>query len=236
MRLPDGSVDCAAYENFIGAEPVAAAEACSSSLAGGGPMASASAIPVDIGYAQDIGYISDNFVAFPLNDFPGQTVIGTSAYVYYGMDFDPTGTTLYALNDTTDQLGTIDLATGQFTGLAPCVPPSGNWTGLTIDPRNGTFYTSDATTLYSIDQATGTPTVIGAFGTGWMIDIAMNPAGELYGHDIGTDSIYRIDHLSGAATLIGPTGFSANYAQGMDFHNGDGTLYIFLYIGGGANV
>ena len=32
------------------------------------------------------------------------------------------------------------------------------------------------------------------------------------------------------------TGYAANYAQGMDFDNDDGTLYIFLYVGGGANV
>jgi hypothetical protein len=57
----------------------------------------------------------------------------------------------------------------------------------------------------------------------------------MYGHDIATDSIYRIDTSTGAATLIGATGYNASYAQGMDFDNNDGTLYIFLYEGGGAN-
>jgi hypothetical protein len=58
----------------------------------------------------------------------------------------------------------------------------------------------------------------------------------MYGHDIGTDSIYTIDTATGAATLVGLTGYDANFAQGMDFDNDDGTLYIFLYLGGGANV
>jgi hypothetical protein len=58
----------------------------------------------------------------------------------------------------------------------------------------------------------------------------------MYGHDISTDSIYGIDVVTGAATLVGPTGYAANYAQGMDFDNEDGTLYIFLYQGSGANV
>ncbi|MDX1437300.1 MAG: hypothetical protein R3335_10845, partial [Anaerolineales bacterium] len=40
----------------------------------------------------------------------------------------------------------------------------------------------------------------------------------------------------GVTTLVGLTGYNANFAQGMDFDNDDGTLYIFLYIGGGANV
>lgn len=236
MRLADGSIDCAAYDNYIGAEPKAVAAACGAPVASAKLMASASAPPASIGYAQDVGYISDNFVSFPLDDFPGQTVIGTNTSVFYGMDFDPSGTILYALNDTTDQLGTINLETGEFTSLVPCIPPNVNWTGLTIDPSTGTFYASDTTTLYTIDPSTGAPTVIGAFGTALMIDIAMNTEGELYGHDIGADSIYQIDPATGAATLIGPTGFAANYAQGMDFNDADGTLYIFLYIGSGANV
>ena len=68
-----------------------------------------------------------------------------------------------------------------------------------------------------------------------MIDIAVNPAGAMYGHDIFTNSIYTINTSTGAATLVGPTGYLANFAQGMDFDNEDGTLYIFLYIGTGVN-
>jgi uncharacterized repeat protein (TIGR01451 family) len=192
--------------------------------------------PTDMGFAQDIGYISDNFVTFVLDDFPGQTVLGTTTDAYYGMDFDPEATTLYALNDTTGELGTIDLADGTFTALVPCPAPVDIWTGLSIDPVTGVFYASDATSLYTIDPATGASTLVGPFGTSLMIDIAMGPNGDMYGHDIGTDSTYLIDPATGAATLIGPTGYNANYAQGLDFDNEDGTLYIFLYQGGGSNV
>ncbi len=230
---------CAAYENYTGAEPIGAAAFCHPDIVptpAGGPSPDA---PTDIGYALDIGYISDNFVWFYLNDFPGQTVVGLNSVPFYGMDFDPTATILYALNDTTDQLGTISLVDGSFTGLVPCPPGGGaaNWTGLTIDPVNGTFYASTATDLYTIDPATGATTLVGPFVNATvMIDIAMNMDGQMYGHDIATDSIYSIDPATGQATLIGPTGYAANYAQGMDFDNDDGTLYIFLYIGSGANV
>ena len=192
--------------------------------------------PTDMGYAQDIGYISDNFVSFELDDFSGQAVVGTTTNVYYGMDFDPSATTLYALNDTTGELGTIDLTTTAFTGLVPCPAPVDIWTGLSIDPNTGVFYASDATNLYTIDPATGAATLVGPFGTGLMIEIAMGPEGDMYGHDIGTDAIYQIDPNTGAATLVGPTGYNANYAQGMDFDNQDGTLYIWLYQGSGANI
>ncbi len=165
--------------------------------------------------------------------------MGTSTDAYYGMDFDPSATTLYALNDTTDKLGTIDLATGAFTGLVACPPGGGatNWSGLSIDPVDGTFWASTATDLFTIDPATGISTLVGPFtAASLMIEIAAGPDGLMYGHDISSDSIYLIDKTTGTATLVGPTGYAANYAQGMDFDNSDGTLYIFLYIGSGANV
>ena len=236
MRLADGTVDCAAYEDSILVEPAEVAAACNISTLRPSTF-HVPLTPNDIGFAQDIGYISDNFVQFSLNDFPGQTVVGTSTNAYYGMDFDPSATILYALNDTDDTLGIIDLATGAYTALVPCVSPSGNWTGLTI-ASDGTFYASDTTNLYTIDPTTGSSTLVGAFGAGvtLMIDIAINADGQMYGHAIDTDSLYSIDLATGTATLVGLTGYNANYAQGMDFDFDDGTLYIFLYIGSGANV
>jgi hypothetical protein len=236
LRLPNGSVDCSVYQDYAGFEPAAVADACNSSpvqvQASSSPLA-----PADIGYAQEISYISGNFVSFALNNFTGQTVIGTNTNVYYGMDFDPAAEVLFALNDTTDQLGTINLTTGAFTSLVSCPPGGGaaNWTGLSINPATGVFYGSTATNLYTINSTTGASTLIGPFGTTLMIDIAINMAGEMYGHDIGSDSIYSINVTTGAATLIGPTGYAANYAQGMDFDNDDGTLYIFLFLGTGMN-
>ncbi len=231
------AADCPLYVNYAGREPQGWAEHCGTAVPR--PSAGVPDAPTSTGFAQDIGYISDNFVSFALNNFTGQTVVGTSTNAYYGMDFDPTATILWALNDTTDTLGTIDLATGTYTAVVACPPGGGaaNWTGLTIDPVSGVFWASTATDLFTIDPATGASALVGPFGAGGtMIDIAINSLGQMYGHDITTDSIYSINTATGAATLIGATGFAANYAQGMDFDNEDGTLYIFLYIGSGANV
>ncbi|MBN1966048.1 MAG: DUF11 domain-containing protein, partial [Anaerolineae bacterium] len=228
--------ECAVYVDSSLAEP-AEAKACYDFV----PEPAVFNVPLapgDTGYAQDVR--NDRFVTFTLDNFSGQTLVAASSNTYYGMDFDPSATTLYALNDTTGQLGTIDLTTGAFTALAPCAPGGGaaNWTGLTIDPITGVFYGSTATSLYIINPATGASTLIGTFGGGssTMIDIAMNTVGQMYGHDIGTDSIYQINPATGAVTLVGLTGYDATYAQGMDFDNSDGALYIFLYQGGGANV
>lgn len=157
------------------------------------------------------------------------------------MDFDTTGATLYAIDNDASQLGTLDLTTAAFTPIAPITPTTGHtWTGLAIDPTDGTAYASSTdgvtSTLYTVDLSTGSATPLGpVLGSPLLIDIAVGPNGVMYGHDIGTDSIYRIDKTTGAATLLGPTGYPANFAQGMDFDNTDGTLYIFLYMGGGAN-
>ncbi len=76
---------------------------------------------------------------------------------------------------------------------------------------------------------------MGAFGTQLMIDIAINNAGQMYGHDIATDSLYSINTSTGAATLIGATGYAANFAQSIDFDKSTGILYGWIYLGGGAN-
>lgn len=228
------SSDCPQYENYAGREPDGWAGFC------GAPAPTPSGlvnwVSADTAYALDVR--NHKFVQFTLNDLPGQTQVGAQADTISGMDFDPTATTLYALNDATGELGTINLTTGAFTGIVACtVPGGGSWSGLSIDPVLGTFYASTNTNLYVLNPATCSPTLIGPFGTGGvMIDIAVNTAGQMYGHDIDTDSIYSINTATGAATLVGATGYDANFAQGMDFDNEDGTLYIFLYTGGGTNT
>jgi hypothetical protein len=197
--------------------------------------------PTDIGFAQDIGYISDNFVTFVLNDFPGQTILGQQTRPIYGMDFDSTATILYALDGDSNEFGVIDTANGAWTTIGPSTPSLGNWTGLTIDANDVIYASStDCATsfaLHTIDPATGVATLIATSpDITCLIDIAINADGEMYGHDLVTDAIYQIDPATAAATYIGPTGYLANYAQGMDFDADDGTLYIFLYQGSGNNV
>jgi len=62
-----------------------------------------------------------------------------------------------------------------------------------------------------------------------IIDIAINAAGEMYGVDIINDNLIQIDPATGAGTVIGSIGFSANYAQGMDFEEESGVLYLAAY-------
>ncbi len=238
-RTADGSVDCAHYANYTGVETAKLAEFCAGDsvqpeIVGGTRVLGDPANSLSIG-----GYgTPGEFITFPLADMTSATVLGNEATPIYGMDYDSSATTLWALHADsvalTGSLGTMDPATGVYTSVVACFPPSGTiWTGLTIDSNN-VMWASDATTLYTIDPACNI-TTIGAFNTpgAVVIDIAINTAGQMYAHDIVDDAIYTVDTTTGAATLVGSTGMAAGYAQGMDFDPSDGTLYAWIYLSGG---
>lgn len=233
---------CARYENYAGEEPAGYAEHCAIDIP---PAKAASALaplgPTDIAYAQDIGFTSDDFVSFTLDDFGGRTALGQNAMRLYGYAFDRSGTILYAL-DNGGQLGVVDTADGAFTPIGPSIPLDGhNWSGIAIHPATGEGFVSSTDTtisaLYTIDLTTGEVTLIDSqTTTPLLIDISFSPDGTLYGHDILHDAIFILDTATAEATLVGPTGYNANFAQGMDFDWSDGTLYVFLYLGAGNMV
>jgi hypothetical protein len=63
---------------------------------------------------------------------------------------------------------------------------------------------------------------------GLMIGMACDNDGNLYGEDIGDDSLYSIDSTTGAATLIGSFGggINLNYAQDMAYDKNNDILYL----------
>ncbi len=243
-------LDCAALANSAAKEPQAYASQCvGTPLVAPTPNPLAPRAPSDTGTSYNMRGVAGSpqgLYSFVLNNFATQTSIGDPGASIYAIDYDPTGTTLHAIQTiagTPPSFGTINPATGAFTiigtvtGLGTDFTPS----GLAIDGVTGDAYiTAGAAAgtgqLYSYNLATGVATSIGAHGipTGIMIDIAINCDGDMYGHDIGTDSLYSINKATGAATLIGTHGLAANFAQGMDFDNNDGTLYANIYTGSGT--
>lgn len=237
-------LDCDALANSAGAEPPGYAWQCGTQQL---PMAPAPWLTTpagvdDVAFAQNVTdiYGQHGLHAFLLGDLSSATLLGDPGMPsFFAMDFDPTGTTLYAIRETSPrQLGTLDTSDGSFTVIADLgSPQSEQVTGLAIHPVTGAAYLSTSHgadgTLYSLDLVTGATSPIGNFGVSHMIDIAMNCEGELYGHGIDEDALYGIDPATGAATLIGLHGLPANFAQGMDFNNADGKLYAAVYTGGG---
>lgn len=238
------SATCAALSNSALREPDWYAQACRPSLRGS-PLPSA---PHDVGnLAYQLNIRSgadptfDSLQSFLLPDAAAATVIGPQTGNIYGLEYDDASGVLWAVDDTF-QLGAIDTATGAFTPSTTITGTGGgeNPTGLAFIDASSTFYlsTSSGTDsfLYTVDHVTGVATLVGAMGSPLMIDVAINAQGQMYGHDISTDSIYSIDTATGVATLIGPTGYDANFAQGMEFDKSTGVLYAWLYQGAGVNT
>jgi hypothetical protein len=163
----------------------------------------------------------------------GGVVVTTYGGAFKGTDYSQQ----YVIGNNAQQLWTVNTTTGAASLIGPCVPsPSYQmWTGMSWDETTDTMYAfattcSGSSNLYTLNLATGVPTkVANVANAPCVIDIAVDSSGQMYGHDIGVDKLLRIDKYTGATTFIGPTGFNAEWAQGMDFDDSSGTLYLAAY-------
>ena len=217
--------------------------------------------PKSIGRAQHLGPVAQtphpnlvlagvqaygvNLNTSTLVDWPDVTAPGTWNSIsggmgsYFGGDFlQGDFSTLYVVDYGTNTFEAVDTTSGAATVIGPAVPNGGeSWTGLSA-AVDGTMYASattcSASTLYTINVNTGAPAAIGPITNGaCIIDIAINAEGDLYGVDLITDSLVKIDTTTGAGTVIGSLGAAANYAQGLDFDEVSGVLYWAAYTASG---
>jgi len=175
----------------------------------------------------------NTFVRFDAANPGSTTPIASTARTLVGGAF---------LNDDFSRFYTLDFDSGEFLSLStsdgseqvigPAVHVFGeDWSGLALDRSTGVLYASStmmsgglSSTLYTIDPATGDATVIGGIADDVrIIEIAAN-AGQLYGVDIAGDNLIGI--FGTAQTVIGPLGFDAEFAEGLDFDAASGTLYF----------
>jgi hypothetical protein len=222
-------------------------------LAGG--ACTSSALAVGTTYAIDLraSTTSNRLIVFPANAPALNVVSTTGTFRGFAMDFNASATTLFGITTNATllppfQIGTIDQTTGNFTTNANVTGAGAaetNWSGLASD-TNGLWYASASggagiNNLYTISPATGITTLVGninAGSTALNIDITIDRNGQMFGMDIATDRVYKIDKTSGAVTFLsaGSMGFNANFAQGMDFDWDTNTLYATIYTGGGTGV
>jgi hypothetical protein len=176
-----------------------------------------------------------NLVSFN-TDTPGtfSTVGSVSPRSLFAGDFlGGNYSKLYALDYANNHLYTVNTSTVAVTDIGPSAPPSGYvWTGL-AGGMNGVLYTASTncggvSAISTINPATGavTPlfTVSGPDST-CLIDIAINAQNELYGVDIISDRLIKINLNTGVGTPIGYLGVDANFAQGLSFDQVSGRLY-----------
>jgi uncharacterized repeat protein (TIGR03803 family) len=122
------------------------------------------------------------------------------------------------------EFGIVDLNTGAFTELAP--PTGVPLAGMAV--LNGTLYassydTSGSGTLYTVNPANGSLTVVGTSSISYAS--FGSAASSLYA--LGVDgNLYSINPSSGAATTIGPTGFVFGDGAWAGLSNNAGILYF----------
>ncbi|KYK20274.1 hypothetical protein AYK24_10245 [Thermoplasmatales archaeon SG8-52-4] len=101
--------------------------------------------------------------------------------------------------------------------------------GIAYDPITENMYgSSDSNYLFSINPETGEQSQIGAFGSSvnYMVGLAFDSEGTLYGWDLGNDKLWTIDTDTGDATEVGSLGINLIYACDGDFCKEDDILYI----------
>jgi hypothetical protein len=144
--------------------------------------------------------------SYPGSGFPnaGDFPSDDDSFVY---DLNNNGT-LYRLDVETgdsEELGSVGITT--------------DWCGMTTDPNSGTIYavncSSGGSTLYELDPDAVEVEEIGELGVGFMIDIAIDGEGQMYGYGISNDLFYEINKETGETTEVGPIGFDANFGQGL---------------------
>ncbi|MBI5675004.1 MAG: carboxypeptidase regulatory-like domain-containing protein [Nitrospirae bacterium] len=166
------------------------------------------------------------------------TVIGSTGTVEtFATAFSPNGTLYTATNVRSDgsnsYLGYFDLATGAVTTVGGPLGV-GYMTSLEFAP-DGTLYGGSFggpetygtdNNLYTIDTATGTPTLVGALNFEGVMDFAFDSGGTLWAvgiSDTSDSALYTINLTTGAGTYVRDiTG--AFTVMGIMFDS-SGTLY-----------
>ena len=197
------------------------------------------------------GFSAEGYVSLDVTD-PGNLTIITAdqpldawAATFIDNDF----TQQFALGSTgngdipLDTFGTIDVATGIFTAIGDVTGTGpGVWLSMKWDPTTSTLYAlkqvdqggTFVDELFTIDLDTLAATSVGVIAGGGHIAIAINNAGQMYGLNIGTDTLSAIDKTDATAVTIGPLNLGdANFIQDMDFDRLTDTLYWSAYLGSG---
>ncbi|HKE47395.1 MAG TPA: hypothetical protein VKB52_04985 [Rhodanobacteraceae bacterium] len=181
-------------------------------------------------YGVNLNLIDGNtFVRFDAAD-PGvlEVIAPTSRTLVGGAFLDNDFSRFYTLDYDTGDLLYLDTSDGSETVVGNTGVGTQVWSGLANDPDTGVLYGvanfgdvgSTDSVFYSIDSVTGQAIFIGSFGTDRIVDIAVGHGMGLFGVDID------IDALIGLGGVIGPLGFNAEFAEGLDFDQSTGVLYF----------
>lgn len=205
---------------------------CACALAAVAPTVVSSA---DLAFAK----VSTKIVSFPVGDPANATDVGPLADSLTGMDFDPAANVLWAINFTTQTVGTVNQSTGAYTPSAMlqgdcCI------SAFTIDPVGGTFYVAKGDRdVYSLDPVSGETALQGfgaAAGTA-ITALGADCSGQLFalaGNGTDLPNLYQAHLGAGDPVLKGTPGYSG--PTNLEFDNRSGVLYAWFLPPGGGNT
>ncbi|QXD14069.1 S8 family serine peptidase [Rhodocaloribacter litoris] len=208
-----------------------------SATTGTAPVNLTSALGVMAYSTSVFGDQSGSFVSFDLGVPDVLTELGASPLAFAG-DFAFGQQDRFLVITTDNLFHSVSTTDGSITtlGVAQPATTSETWTELASDPTTGTLYGSTYSSatatsyLYTLNPTTGEATLVAPIsGAQLIIAIAISANGQMWGHEIVNDVLVKINKNTGVATTVGPTGFDANYAQGMDFDLTTGRLYLAAY-------
>ncbi len=179
-----------------------------------------------------------NFVSFPVTTGAPLNIIGITA-TGQGGDFGPDGIFYTTAASNLMTLSLTDAAltvVGDISGVDPLHMPI---IGMAYDHSSGKTYVTGHKTapfdseLYILDLSTGVATLVGTItNSNFIITIAVNCAGQLYGIDAENGNLMRIDTQTAEGTVIGPLNTVPGFfAQDADFDPVTGNLYWSTYNG-----
>ena len=138
------------------------------------------------------------------------TVVGDNNFTLTGLAFDTTFSNLYSLNGNGGALVRMNPS-----NASAVVVGGGSNFMLDLSMNSaGVLYGGGVTGIGTFNLTTGAFTPIGPTSFFWTA-IAFNEFDELFGVEVSSDALYRIDPLTGAATLVG--GDIGNDVRGMSF-------------------
>lgn len=195
------------------------------------------ALATDHAFAQNFLSGSKQIVRYPVGDPSAMILVGPLTDTLSGMDFNPGASVLWAINFTTQTLGTVDLSSGAYAPSVALQDPC-CISAFTVDPVSGTFYVSRGDEfIYILDPTNGATSKVaaGAAAGAQISALAMDCNGRMLAAngDPNAGNIYEVD-LAGSPTLLGNPGFAS--ATSLEFDNDTGVLYGWFFASGGGNT
>lgn len=179
-------------------------------------------------YAHE-AYPNTAFVSFSTLDPSSYLSNMPVTYTTFAGDFGASDfTKMYIIDNDAATLNTIDISTGNIQTIGSSL----SFTDLACNKQTGVMYAvnydNPTSSLHTVDLQTGAATKIGDIGNGIYISIACDGDGKLWALNLN-DEIHQIDPATGIGTLVGNSGFDANYAQSMAWDPVNDVVYLSAY-------